>query len=242
MTTRKATKKNSLYAVALAAVLLATAFIYSCSNEGYDYANESPLEENGMARTRALNSRMMECETLLDSVAASDEFWEFEMSSKLLAEKFAAYTSTWSEEKFDELMYNVNDDDYMEKLKKEMNLEKELEQMAKAKENLLQNTGFLRLTDDERTELFMQFAENSMSAQTKTVKTRGEGGETDECSKQKKIAYTNAQADRDFKTSQCKCTGDIFTLCMCYLRVVAEYEKNLRRADRAYENCINSKK
>ncbi len=240
MTAKK--RRNSWYVVAFTGVLLATVFVYSCSNDEYDYTNASQLEEKGIVHTRALNSRMAECETLLDSIAASDEFWEFEMSSKLLSDKFTAHTSTWSEERFDELMYNLNDDDYMAELTKEMNLEKELEQMAKAKEKLLQNTGFLRLTDDERTELFRQFAENNISTQIRTLKTREEGGGKDECAEQKRLAYEQAQSIRDFNTLHCKCTGDIFSTCICYIQVLAEYEKNIRRANSAYENCINSKK
>ena len=87
--------------------------------------------------------------TLIDSIASSDEFWEFEMSSELLADKFHEYTSTLSEEEYDKLMENLNDDDYMEDFARKANLQDELQQMAKAKEKLIQHTGFLRLSEDE---------------------------------------------------------------------------------------------
>lgn len=40
------------------------------------------------------------------------------------------------------------------------NMEEVLQQMNKAKENLMKNTGFLRLSEDEKAQLIMQFAES----------------------------------------------------------------------------------
>ena len=141
------------YVMALACGLVASFFIYSCSTDGY-YSDE--IEKNEVTNTRALSSRMINNgSTLIDSIASSDEFWEFEMSSELLADKFHEYTSTLSEEEYDKLMENLNDDDYVEDFMRKANLENELQQLAKAKENLIQHTGFLRLSADERTQLFI---------------------------------------------------------------------------------------
>lgn len=147
MITKK--KKYTLYYVmALACGLAASFFIYSCSADGY-YSDE--IEKNEVTNTRALSSRMINNgSTLIDSIASSDEFWEFEMSSELLADKFHEYTSTLSEEEYDKLMENLNDDDYVEDFMRKANLENELQQLAKAKENLIKHTGFLRLSADER--------------------------------------------------------------------------------------------
>lgn len=69
-------------------------------------------------------------------------FGEFERNSELLSDKFQAYTSTLSAEEYNKLMENLNDDDYMEEFIGKANLEKELQQMNEAKENLLLHTGF----------------------------------------------------------------------------------------------------
>ena len=72
--------------MALACGLVASFFIYSCSADGY-YSDE--IEKNEVTNTRALSSKMINNgSTLIDSIASSDEFWEFEMSSELLADKF----------------------------------------------------------------------------------------------------------------------------------------------------------
>ena len=79
--------RNLSYVIVFACGILATFFIYSCSNDNY-YADETEAGANGIAKTRAFSSRMMNGEyTLIDSIATSDEFWEFEMSSELHAEK-----------------------------------------------------------------------------------------------------------------------------------------------------------
>lgn len=85
---------------------------------------------------------MYDTKLLIDTIATSDEFWEFERNSELLSDKFQAYTSTLSAEEYNKLMENLNDDDYMEEFIGKANLEKELQQMNEAKENLLLHTGF----------------------------------------------------------------------------------------------------
>ena len=80
---------------------------------------------------------MYDTKLLIDTIATSDEFWEFERNSELLSDKFQAYTSTLSAEEYNKLMENLNDDDYMEEFIGKANLEKELQQMNEAKENLL---------------------------------------------------------------------------------------------------------
>lgn len=98
-------------------------------------------------------------DTLLDSIALSDEFWEFEMNSQLLVEKFQNYTSTLNEKEYNRLMENLNNDDYVECFIKEANLDNELRNLIIAKEKLILHTGFLRLNEDEKKLLFIQYEE-----------------------------------------------------------------------------------
>lgn len=226
-------KKLSLYVIAAMCGFIATIVTYSCSTDEYEYSDNTGTEMNGMARMRASLSEY----TLIDSIANSDEFWEFEMSSQLLAEKVDAYTSSLSEKEYDELMEKLNNDEYAEEFIKEANLEKELQQLEKAKEGLLQRTGFLKLNEEERTQLFMQHAEGQTGK--KLLKTRAEGGDTNECQKQKEAAYKQAKADYDNAIATiCKSQGPFST---CYAIEAAHYRKRLRDADRAYENCINNR-
>ena len=133
---KKKRKKNSLYAVVTIILLFVTFAIYSCSSDECEYTNES--------------------NELIDSITKSDEFWDFELSSELLADKYQDYTSKLDSVEYDKLMENLNDDDYMEEFIRKANLEKELQQMNEAKENLLLHTGFSRLSEDERISLFRQ--------------------------------------------------------------------------------------
>ena len=107
------TMKSISYVIASVCVILTTFFIYSCSNDEY-YADEAQREENGIISTRALSSRTMGIgDTLIDSIAASDEFWEFQLSSELLAQKFDAYVSSLGEEDYDKPMAYLFNIDYI---------------------------------------------------------------------------------------------------------------------------------
>lgn len=186
-------RKGSLYAIAFISILVATLFIYSCSNDEYDY--EQKTEVNNAVRTQIPSLNIANFRnTLIDSVANSNEFWEFERSSQLLSDKFMDHTAMWSQEKFDKLMSNVNNDEYMEELIKLADLDNELAQLDKAKENLLQNTVFLELSESERNKLFMQFAENQTLLGRKMLKTPREAG-SDKCEELKQTAYTQAKTD-----------------------------------------------
>ena len=130
-------KKISLHVTAIVCIVLATTFFNSCNSNDYN------------------DEQMYDTKLLIDTIATSDEFWEFERNSELLSDKFQAYTSTLSAEEYNKLMENLNDDDYMEEFIGKANLEKELQQMNEAKENLLLHTGFSKLSEDERMLLFM---------------------------------------------------------------------------------------
>ena len=231
MITKK--KKYTLYYVmALACGLVASFFIYSCSADGY-YSDE--IEKNEVTNTRALSSRMINNgSTLIDSIASSDEFWEFERNSELLSDKFQAYTSTLSAEEYNKLMENLNDDDYMEEFIGKANLEKELQQMNEAKENLLLHTGFSKLSEDERMLLFMQYAESREFTGKTLIKTRTEDN-VNSCETNKQIAYAQAKADYDNAIIKCRQES---STNYCYTQALAKYERSKRTSDRVYEECI----
>lgn len=235
-TSRK--RKVLFYAIMLTYSLTAIIIIYSCSTDEY-YIGETQMKENGITNTRALSSRMInDGSTLIDSIASSNEFWEFEMSSELLADKFHEYTSTLSEEEYDKLMENLNDDDYVEDFMRKANLENELQQLAKAKENLIKHTGFLRLSADERTQLFILYAESNELTKVKLLKTREEGGSTSSCEEQKQAAYRQAKADYDNAVANCQ-NGSMPSSCL--IQAAAKYDRAKDIANKEYKECIANK-
>ena len=148
--------------------------------------------------------------------------------------KFQAYTSTLSAEEYNKLMENLNDDDYMEEFIGKANLEKELQQMNEAKENLLLHTGFSRLSEDERMLLFMQYAESREFTGKTLIKTRTEGN-ANSCETNKQIAYAQAKADYDNAIIKCRQES---STNYCYTQALAKYERSKRTSDRVYEECI----
>lgn len=238
MSTKK--KRNILYyAMAFACGLTTIFFIISCNSDDYNIV-ESQTNENGITQSQAIFSRALNKEyTLIDSIAYSDEFWEFQMSSKLLADKFQNYTSTLDEEEYDKLMESLNNDDYLEEFIIKANLKKELQQLNEAKEKLLQHTGFLKLSEDERMQLFIQNVESSENTGVKLLKSREEGGSSHRCEEERQAAYAQAKADYDNAiATNCRNLGP---LSACYIIEAAKYNANKRMADRDYEDCINNR-
>lgn len=229
-------KRHFLYYAMTLAFGLATIFIiHSCSTDEY-YSDELQIEGNGIPQKSALSSDIINNTNLLiDSIAISDEFWEFERNSKLLSDKFQAYTSTLSEKEYNKLMENLNDDDYMEEFIRKANLEKELQQMNEAKENLLLHTGFSRLSEDERISLFRQYAESHESTGKTLIKTRTEGGDANSCEAKRQAAY--AQAKADYNNDIIKCRMESSTNS-CYAYALSRYERGKDMADIEYKSCI----
>lgn len=230
--------RNLSYVIVFACGILTTFFIYSCSSDDY-YADETEAGANGVAKTRAFSSRMMNGEyTLIDSIATSDEFWEFEMSNELLAEKFKAYTSTLSEEEYDYLMENINNDDYTAEIIKKADLNDVLQQVEKTKDDLFKQTGFLRLSEEEKTLLFTQFAESRLQTKINPLKTRKEGGDISECQKLKDEHLYRAKAT--FDNDIVYCGGVPIVAQICYIDAAARYNLEARIAEENYQKCIGN--
>lgn len=125
-------------------------------------------------------------------------------------------------------------DDYMEEFIGKANLEKELQQMNEAKENLLLHTGFSKLSEDERMLLFMQYAESREFTGKTLIKTRTEDN-VNSCETNKQIAYAQAKADYDNAIIKCRQES---STNYCYTQALAKYERSKRTSDRVYEECI----
>ena len=213
-------KQSSIYIITLFGILLTTFLIYSCSTDEYNYTNETATEVNSIAKTRSLVSQTWNTgNVLIDSVANSDEFYEFERCSEQLADKFSAYTSKLNNEEYDKLMESLN----------------ELRQMDEAKKGLLERTVFLRLSEEERLLLFRQYAKSRGLAKRKILKTRKEGNGNSKCEELRQAAYE--QAETDYNNAIAKCKAESPTT-YCYTQALANYRRNQRAADKEYEECI----
>lgn len=211
-------KKISFYVTAIVSIVLTTALIYGCSSDEYNHIDKQKSDQN----------------SLIESVATSDEFWNFEMASELLFEKFQSYTATLSREEYDKLLESLNNDDYMEYFIKKANLKKELRLMDEAKESLIQHTDFYKLSEESRTILFRQYAESRETTKKRLIKTRTEDG-NNECEAKKQSSYAQAKADYDNEIIKCRAES---STNYCYTQALASYERNKRTADREYEECI----
>ena len=158
---------------------------------------------------------------LIDSVANSDEFYEFERCSEQLADKFSAYTSKLNNEEYDKLMESLNDDEYMEDFIKKANLEEELRQM-----------------DEERLLLFRQYAKSRELAKRKILKTRKEGNGNSKCEELRQAAYEQAKTEYDNAIAKCKAESPT---TYCYTHASAKYDRDNDIANRNYEACIQGK-
>ena len=232
-------KQSSIYVITLFGILLTIFLIYSCSTDEYNYTNETATKVNSIAQTRSLVSQTWNTgNVLIDSVANSDEFYEFERCSEQLADKFSAYTSKLNNEEYDKLMESLNDDEYMEDFIKKANLEEELRQMDEAKKGLLERTVFLRLSEEERLLLFRQYAKSRGLAKRKILKTRKEGNGNSKCEELRQAAYEQAKTEYDNAiATNCKGMGPLSPF---YLKETAVYKANIRIANKDYENCINN--
>ena len=121
---------------------------------------------------------------------------------------------------------------------------------------MIQHTGFLRLSADERTQLFILYAESNELTKVKLLKTREEGGSTSSCEEQKQAAYKQAKADYalvDYRFHVNNFYEDKETLnaianCQngsmpsgCLIQAAAKYDRAKDIANKEYKECIANK-
>ena len=152
--------------------------------------------------------------TIVNSIAESDELLDYGMNCMLLAEKLKSYTSTLTPEEFDELMNNLNNDDYMIELVSKVDIEKEALMVENARQELLANKSFKLLDESEKMNVFIRFSDNSQNTmQHLLLKSPGEsaGGVTKaECKRRYDEDYAYASAIYLSSMLLCSCaTGGL---------------------------------
>ncbi|MCD8184635.1 MAG: hypothetical protein LUE99_17945 [Bacteroides sp.] len=218
-----------------AVLIVSTVFVvYSCSSEGQsnDCQTESEIVDEQGFRAQ-----------LMETVAEENAFLDFKMCSQQLCKQILDHTSAMSREEFDELMYNLNNDDYMEAFINKADIKDGLLLLAKTKEKLVINTDILRLNKTEQTQLFLSFSEKRMRVVIKTRSTECNPYDPVEtCEERRKSDYAWAQGKADLAIIGCTCLVEVpVVACLCYAAALANYADDIRLAERAYEDCLKSK-
>lgn len=101
----------------------------------------------------------------IKSYAESDVFLDFILEHKLVMEQFMVYTRRLSDTELSEFKYNVNDDEYIQKIVEVTNLSSLLQSLEIKKNCLLADAGYGKLNQEERKILFMNYFEKPMYKQ-----------------------------------------------------------------------------
>lgn len=229
-------KKVSLFFTAPILIISVALVFHSCNSENDEFMNDSSLRMNNSAEATSINTRTL----MVNSIAETDEFLDYGTSCMLLAEKLKSYTSTLSPEEFDDLMKNLNNDDYMLEIANKVNLEKELFMVEDARKRLLTKTDVKLLDDSEKMNLFVKFADNT---QTSLLRTRSEGGggvTKAECKRRLDEDYAYASAVYLSAMILCSCSTGGLGTCFCAIAASAAYDYAITLADRSYYDCMSN--
>ena len=150
-------RKKSLFLSVSVLILFVALVAQSCSSENDDFV----ANPNSSLEMRANLESMDNRATIVNSIAESDELLDYGMNCMLLAEKLKSYTSTLTPEEFDELMNNLNNDDYMIELVSKVDIEKEALMVENARQELLANKSFKLLDESEKMNVFIRFSDTS---------------------------------------------------------------------------------
>lgn len=215
-------------AVRLAGVCVLAGAVYGCNQGVYhDDVEELAAGSPGVAGVRSLDAGML----LKDSVAYSDELWEFAAASKALMEKYAPYAEALTMEECDSLLERANDDEFMEALWVDVNVDKELERLNRAQEALYQRTAYLKLTEAEQAELFCWAMQSGDDWGIPMLKTREETALEKACESARQEAYRIA--NEIYKKYLENCSTNL-----CKQIAAKRYSASRKAADEAYLDCI----
>ena len=222
-------RKKSLFLSVSVLILFVALVAQSCSSENDDFV----ANPNSSLEMRANLESMDNRATIVNSIAESDELLDYGMNCMLLAEKLKSYTSTLTPEEFDELMNNLNNDDYMIELVSKVDIEKEALMVENARQELLANKSFKLLDESEKMNVFIRFSDNSQNTmQHLLLKSPGEsaGG------------VTKAECKRRYLSSMllCSCATGWLGVCLCAIGASAGYDYATTLADRSYYDCLSN--
>lgn len=233
-------KKKSLLLSVSVLILFMALIMQSCNSENDEFVANTNSSLEMKTSIESVDKRV----AMVNSIAESDELLDYGMNCMLLAEKLKSYTSTLSSEEFDELMNNLNNDDYMIELVSKIDIEEEALMVENARQNLLANKNFKLLDESERMNVFVKFSDNSQSTmQNLLLKIPGEsaGGVTKaECKRRYDEDYTYASAIYLSSMLLCSCATGGIGVCLCAIGASAAYDYATTLADRSYYDCLSN--
>ena len=196
--------------------------IYSCSSDECDIINSS------------MEDVVVNKNPLMISVENSNEFLAFIKENESVMAKFLMYKETLSESDYNELMSNVNDDDYLLDIINKADMLNDLQRLGAKMNSLLANTQYERLNQMEKIQLFNDYFEASNIVK---VKTRSEVLYAT-CYEQYNSARNYAEAKCSAAVLACSClivSGP--GACACVLAALDKLDDDLQAAKRDFENC-----
>lgn len=233
MNNLKKVKKTVLFSIGLMLITSMAFISQSCDFNEDEFAN-NPISSsrNLSTKTNLANSRTL----MIDSISESDEFLDFEMACIDLSQKFYAYTSILSQEKFEELMNNINNDDYMQDIVNKVGISSDLQKVAMKKNDLLLNDKYKKLKKEEQRDLFFK---NSVDFNSVIVKTRTEIL-NNKCIEQynSDVSYANSKCSLGILACACLISSGPGA-CVCVVGVLTIHSDDLRMARRNLEECQN---
>lgn len=228
----------------IGALFIASASIgfYACSadQQGWEEDIENELELKSAAMSRSLK-----LETRSDSVMDSEEFMDYMVAYQALKSKMNSFFGSLTESEMGKMreaaaLSNVEDERCMVEVDKFYNFTKsEMDAYRNAVRNLLENTSFLKLSEEERIALFKNAL---VSMQITPMKSRSA---EDRCEEYKRLL---AQTESDFMNTMVACFerygpqeegGDYdpeYARCMFNARMT--YENRLKWLSEEYRDCI----
>lgn len=127
--------------VTLSLMFFVFLFVYACSSDADYSAKIEDIDRN----------------LLIKSVAESDVFLDFILEHKLVMEQFMVYTRRLSDTELSEFKYNVNDDEYIQKIVEVTNLSSLLQSLEIKKNCLLADAGYGKLNQEEKNTFYELF-------------------------------------------------------------------------------------
>lgn len=174
----------------------------------------------------------------LTVIAESEEFINFSESTNTLFKNFLRHTDSLTEEEFDDLMLHIEDKEYLADLMEKADIKQEIEDVKEKHIKLLYNKEYIDLEIDQQINLFKQDSEKRLKI---LFATKSGATTADECMQRKLDDYAWAQTTAQLAVIGCTCMAElIVAACVCYSIAMVNYANDIRLAERAYEDCMQT--
>lgn len=175
--------------------------------------------------------------TLMDSVAESDEFLDYVFQFELVKSKFTLCINSLNNDELDFFNHNINNDEYIDDFIVKAELSKDVQLLLEYRDRLLSSAFFYKLDDAEKNKLFADYF-NCCSTTRTLVKDRSETLYL-ECWQPYQSAVSSAEQRCSVKILGCLCTGVL--TCPCVVAAYKEMDNAIARAKSEFDDCQRRK-